>query len=119
MMGARASGLAADLLCGLTKLAGSGRPEPSACCRSIANLTFRGPVSVRCRTGLRHLKTEIGKSRAETGVTNVRFRTRNPENSPPRHGRPRPNPRKYRGFSHSAGARKKTARKRSADHAED
>ena len=31
---------------------------------------FSEPVSVVCRTGLRHVETEIEKSRAETGAAN-------------------------------------------------
>jgi hypothetical protein len=38
---------------------------------------LRKPVSVTYRTGLGHAETEIGKWRAETGLTKPPVRTRN------------------------------------------
>jgi len=57
-------------------------------------MSFREPVSFRYRTGLRHVKTEIGKWRAETGTAKPRVGTRNPENPSLETGRLWPNPRK-------------------------
>jgi hypothetical protein len=53
------------------------------------------------RTGLRPAEMEVEKWRAETGVRNPPRTDRNTGNCRPETGARQPNPREYRGFSHT------------------
>ena len=59
---------------------------------------FCEPVSVVCRTGLRHVETEIEKSRAETGAANGPNLRAEFRELPARDSTYQANPREYRRF---------------------